>query len=55
MITRELMNVSAMEKNVAWRNAWVRLAERSYRLDHITAQRLVFIRWLAETGRLSDW
>src|SRR5688572_1278447 len=39
----------------ARRSAWVRYVERTYLVDHATAQRVVFARWLAETGGLTDW
>ena len=37
------------------RSAWVRYVERTSLVDHATAQRVVFARWLAETGDLTDW
>jgi hypothetical protein len=39
----------------AWRAVWVRFAEWTYNLNRTTAQRWVFVRWLAETGRLTEW
>jgi hypothetical protein len=54
MDSTSVMNVSSIENDPAWRAAWVGIAERTYKLDHATAQRVVFARWLAETGRLTD-
>ncbi|HZR98339.1 MAG TPA: hypothetical protein VFE37_06520 [Chloroflexota bacterium] len=39
----------------SWRWGWVRYIRRVYGFDLETAQRVVFFRWLTESGRLSDW
>jgi hypothetical protein len=54
------MNANSTAPNLwltdpAWRTAWLELARRAYGFETPTARRLVFIRWLAECGRLSDW
>jgi hypothetical protein len=39
----------------AWRLAWVEFAVWHCTVDQATAQRLVFVRWLVATGRLTEW
>jgi hypothetical protein len=36
------------------RSDWLRVAQSVYGFDRPTAERLVFVRWLRLTGRLSD-
>jgi hypothetical protein len=33
---------------------WVTIAECLYGFDHLVAQRLAFVRWLRQTGRLRE-
>ena len=33
---------------------WANVAQRVYGFDRATAQRLAFIRWLVETGRIHE-
>jgi hypothetical protein len=44
----------AANADPAWRASWVWFARWQYRLDQATAERWVFVRWLAETGRHTE-
>ncbi len=39
----------------ARKDAWIEIAQHAYGFDQATAERFVFIAWLVESGRLSDW
>jgi hypothetical protein len=55
MSNPSLMTDYTIGDDAARRSAWVRYVERTYLMDPATAQRVVFARWLAETGGLTDW
>ena len=55
MSNLSLMTDYTIGDDAARRSGWVRYVERTYPVDHATAQRVVFARWLAETGGLTDW
>jgi hypothetical protein len=38
-----------------WHRAWITFGKRAYGFDATTAQRLTFLRWLIDSGRLSEW
>jgi hypothetical protein len=53
-MTAETIVSTVVRDDMQWRTGWVRYIQRVYGFDLATAQRVVFYRWLAESGRLRD-
>jgi hypothetical protein len=47
--------ISIAETIALCSETWIKVAQRRYGFDLLTARRLAFACWLRLTGRLSDW